>query len=196
MLDTCRLTFEFRVSASSPKIMTDSLLLEILRVKTGSSKSLSQNKEQKNLSSPVVLIIENHDDTRSLLKILVEGRGYSVAEATDGEQVLELFGDGELDLVLPDLILTETVLPGLDGLAFIKKFRTFKALAKVPVVFLSSRAEPALKSKALDLGGNDFLIKPIELNFLEQTLDKYLDKNQIKLKHYADGGSRFNGGVC
>lgn len=176
-------------------VMADSLLLEFFQGTADGSKALSQNDEQNALSSPVVLVIENHDDTRSMLKTLLEGRGCRVAEAVNGEQFLELFGDGKLDLFLPDLVLTETVLPGLDGLAFISKLRKFEALANVPVVFLSSRAEPSFKSKALELGGNDFLVKPIELKFLQQTLDKYLEKNQIRSGNCVYGSSDINRGI-
>lgn len=132
--------------------------------------------EKVTAATPLVLIIENHDDTRSLLKALLEGRGYLVVEATDGEQALRLFASDKPDLVLPNLVLMETVLPGQGGLEIMCELRAFDAFAAVPVVFLSSQAEPSLKLKALELGGNDFLVKPIELNFLEQTLDKYLDR--------------------
>jgi DNA-binding response OmpR family regulator len=132
--------------------------------------------EKQPVAAPLVLIIENHDDTRSMLKTWLEGLGYQVAEAVDGEQALRLFNNDKQDLVLPNLVLTETVLPGQDGLEVMCALRAYVAFVNVPIVFLSSRAEPSLKSKALELGGNDFLVKPIELDFLEKTLDKYLDR--------------------
>lgn len=146
-----------------------------------------QNSSQSSIASVCVLVIENHDDTRSLLKSLLELRGYQVMEAADGEQALGLFGDDKQDLILPNLILLKTVLPGLDGLTVMCELRTFKAFADVPVIFLSSRAELALISKAFELGGNDFLVKPIEINSLEQTLNKYLAGNLDEHEEILNG---------
>ena len=169
--------------------MTDSSLLIFFQKKGVRSDAPFHNDKQQPISSSVVLVIENHDDTRLLLKTIIERRGYLVAEATDGEQVLELFENDRLDLILPNLVLTETVLPGLDGLAVIGKLRMLEMLAKVPVVFLSSRAEQSFKAKASELGCSDFLTKPIELKFLEQTLDKYLERNHTRAQDQTDRSS-------
>ena len=156
---------------------------------------LLPNSRQRTSSPPIVLVIENHDDTRLMLKIFLETQGCRVAEAINGEQVLELFENDKPNLVLPNLVLTETVLPGLDGLAVVSKLRRFDAFADVPVIFLSSRVEQALKSKAFEIGGNDFLTKPIELKSLEQTLEKYLDKNKVKSGKCPDDNFSLNRGL-
>jgi two-component system, cell cycle response regulator DivK len=118
---------------------------------------------------PLVLVVEDHEDTRFLLTYLLERRGCRVASAEDGETAVRVAGQAH-----PDLILMDTGLPLMDGLAATRRIRNTHALARVPVVFLSGHAEAPFRAAALEAGGDDYLVKPFELAQLERVLERHL----------------------
>jgi DNA-binding response OmpR family regulator len=124
---------------------------------------------------PLVLVVEDHDDTRFMLICLLELRGCRVATAQDGETAVR-----EAELMRPDLILMDATLPVLDGLAATRRIRDTPALARVPIIFLSGHAEASFRAVALETGGNDFLVKPFALNQLELMLDSHLAQSRTE----------------
>jgi CheY-like chemotaxis protein len=118
---------------------------------------------------PLVLVVEDHDDTRFLLRYLMEIHGYCVIEAEDGEKAVRL-----AEAAHPDLILMDTSLPRLDGLMATRRIREIAALHDVPIVFLSGHAQPDFRAVALATGGNDYLLKPIKLSELEEVVERHL----------------------
>jgi DNA-binding response OmpR family regulator len=121
---------------------------------------------------PRVLVVEDHDDIRSMLRTMLELSGYGVLEAADGEQ-----GVSVAERERPGLILMDASLPRLDGLAATRRIRALAALEGVPVVFLSGHAQPDFRAAALSCGGDDFLIKPVAYAELTNVLEKYLGPN-------------------
>jgi CheY-like chemotaxis protein len=122
-----------------------------------------------NGSKPVVLIAEDHADTRSLLKLLLEMRGYSVIEAADGEDAVWAAEKNS-----PDLILMDITLPHLSGLDAARQIHRFEKLNRVPIVFMSGHAQKGYCDAAFSAGAADYLVKPINLNQLENIIDKHL----------------------
>jgi len=120
---------------------------------------------------PLVLVVEDHADTRFMLEYLLEMRGCRVAVAEDGEVAVRV-----AETEHPDLILMDTTLPLLDGLAATRLIRKSPALRCIPVVFLSGHAHPSFRAVALATGGNDFILKPFELDQLERVLERHLGK--------------------
>src|SRR5918911_65400 len=107
---------------------------------------------------PLVLVAEDHEDTRFLLRTLLEHRGLSVAEAADGEEALRL-----AECLRPGLVLMDGSLPRLDGFAVTRLMRESASLSDIPVVFLSGHAEPRFQLLAREAGCADYLVKPIDL---------------------------------
>jgi CheY-like chemotaxis protein len=118
---------------------------------------------------PLVLIVEDHPDTRELLKYLIESSGYRVLEAGDGEEAVRL-----AECLLPNLILMDTSLPHVDGLMATERIRKLKIARKVTIIFLSGHAQPEARAMALAAGGDDYFVKPINFEKLESALEKYL----------------------
>src|SRR3712207_2506401 len=87
---------------------------------------------------PLVLIADDDDDTRLLFRTVLEIRGYSVIEALDGEEAVRL-----AESARPDLILMDGSLPRLDGLNAKRRIRSFGRAGRVPIAFISGRAEAA-----------------------------------------------------
>jgi two-component system KDP operon response regulator KdpE len=101
---------------------------------------------------PSILLVEDDVQTRRALTTNLEGHGYGVRGAADGEEALVLW-----ELRRPDLILLDLGLPGIDGLGVLRRIRRD---ATTPVVVLSARGEERDKVEALDLGADDYLAKP------------------------------------
>lgn len=131
-----------------------------------------QSRRQATNDKPLVLVVEDHDDTRFMLTSLLEIRGYRVVVAEDGESAVRM-----AEQVRPDLILMDASLPHLDGLAATRRIRELAALHDVPIIFLSGHAQPSFRALALETGGNDYLTKPLELARLESVLERHLGKN-------------------
>lgn len=121
---------------------------------------------------PLVLVVEDHEDTRVLLKTMLEMRGYRVSLAEDGEEGVRLARSER-----PRIVIMDATLPRLDGLAATRRIRSDSALKCVPVVFLSGHAQPDFRAAALDAGGTDFLVKPIALEELASVLERHLRAN-------------------
>lgn len=119
-----------------------------------------------------VLVVEDHEDTRFMLKTMLEVRGgISVVEAEDGEMAIALSQSFH-----PDLILIDSNLPLLDGYEATRRIRELTAMREVPIVFLSGHAQPAAEARAFAAGCNDYLVKPFGLDKLGRMVDRHLSQ--------------------
>ena len=117
---------------------------------------------------PVVLVVEDHEDTRFMLRVLLEMHGLEVVEAADGEEAVRA-----AESVRPGLVLMDGSLPLLDGLAAARRIREAESLRDVPVVMLSGRAEPDFRASALASGCDSFLVKPFSAAQLDSVLERH-----------------------
>ena len=120
-------------------------------------------------SAPLVMVAEDHEDTRFLLRTILERRGLSVVEAGDGEEAVSL-----AERETPDLILMDGSLPRLDGIAATRRMRGLPSLSAVPIVFLSGHAGPQQRLAAREAGCDDYLVKPLDLKRLYHVLEDLL----------------------
>ena len=116
-----------------------------------------------------VLVAEDHEDTRVLLRTLLERRGLSVVEACDGFAAVEA-----AERERPDLILMDGGLPLLDGVTATRRLRGLPALSAVPIVFLSGHAGPQEQTAARDAGCDDYVVKPFDIARLDTVLTRHL----------------------
>lgn len=116
-----------------------------------------------------VLIVEDHEDTRFLLKYRLGMHGYVVIEAGNGEDAVRL-----AESERPDLILMDLSLPLLDGIGAARRIRSLAAPKRMPIVFLSGYDAPSVRTEALAAGGDGFLLKPFEINQFDRMLEKTL----------------------
>ena len=115
-----------------------------------------------------VLIVEDYDDARLFMKILLESYGYEVLEAENGAKALEC-----LETHAPDLVLMDISLPVVDGLTATRAIRQFEKDKKVPIIAITAFGKYHYQ-KAMDAGCNDLIDKPVDFDILEPILYQYL----------------------
>jgi len=102
-----------------------------------------------------ILVVEDHRDTRELLKYNLTSSGFDVAAVEDGQQGLE-----KAKTFHPNIILLDLMLPGIDGLEVCRKLKQEPSTAHVPVIMLTARGEEIDRIVGLELGADDYVVKP------------------------------------
>jgi two-component system cell cycle response regulator DivK len=124
---------------------------------------------------PVVMVVEDFEDNRFMMRRLLEMSGYRVLEAINGEEAVELAHRER-----PQLILMDLSLPQLDGLAATRRIRQYDSLRDVPIVAVSAHDTADFHADALAAGCNDYVTKPIDFDQLEALLQRLLPKNNTQ----------------
>jgi len=114
-----------------------------------------------------VLIADDHADTRLMLRTILEMHHFIVLEAADGETAVALTASER-----PDIVLMDFSLPVLDGLGALRLLKANKVTRDVPIIFLSGRAEPGPQLAVREAGGDDFLVKPVDLDKMLQLIER------------------------
>lgn len=120
---------------------------------------------------PTILVVEDFEDNRFMMRRLLEMSGYRVIEAINGEEAIEL-----ACREVPGLILMDLSLPQLDGLAATRRIRQHPQLRNVPIVAVSAHDTADFHADALAAGCNDYVTKPIDFDQLEALLARLLPK--------------------
>src|SRR5215207_3559663 len=136
---------------------------------TTSLSSLQKTTEPRHAPArPLVLVADDHEDTRLLFRTVLEVRGYGVIEAADGEETVRT-----AESARPDLILMDGNLPLLNGVDATRQIRNSDDIGHVPIVFISGHTGAAYLALAREAGCDEFLVKPFQLAQLEDVLEKY-----------------------
>ena len=117
---------------------------------------------------PLVLVVEDDEDAREVLQELLRDQ-YEVEAVGDGESAVKRAKE-----LLPDLVLLDLFLPGLDGFGALTGLRRDPKTAEVPVIFLSAQGDAETKSQGLSLGAADYLAKPFSAQELLARVDRTL----------------------
>ena len=118
-----------------------------------------------------VLLVEDTEDNRFMMRRLLEMSGYQVVEATNGEEAVKLAQSEN-----PQLILMDLSLPIIDGLAATRAIRKLDGFEEVPIVAVSAHATSDFQAEALAAGCNSYITKPIDFSELEGLLARLLGK--------------------
>ena len=119
-----------------------------------------------------ILIVEDRDNGRELLRSVLEKLGHVVIEASDGREAL-----GRIQEQIPDLILLDLRIPALNGFEVLKEMRNSALFSSVPVVALTAQAMSGDREKALAAGFNGYLTKPIALAQLRSEVERLLARS-------------------
>jgi DNA-binding NarL/FixJ family response regulator len=105
---------------------------------------------------PTILLIEDHAPMRENLTLMLEMEGFTVLSAAQGRHGVELAGHH-----LPDLILCDVMLPELDGYEVLQALRSNPRTATIPFIFLTAKGEKVDQRAGMNLGADDYLVKPV-----------------------------------
>ena len=124
---------------------------------------------KKKADPPTVLLVEDTEDNRFMMRRLLEMAGYRVVEAMNGEEAVKLARTES-----PNLILMDLSLPVIDGLAATRLIRKLPECGFVPIIAVSAHDTSDFQSVALEAGCNSYVTKPIDFNELEQLIGQLL----------------------
>lgn len=132
---------------------------------------------------PQLLVVDDNDDIRAYLSIILQGR-YNVAVAPDGEQGLAVARE-----TVPDLIISDVMMPVMDGLEFTKRIKSDIATSHIPVILLTARALSHHKVEGYESGADGYITKPFSPQVLLARVDNLL-RSRRQLKDLLLGGDR------
>ncbi|MGH7631481.1 MAG: ATPase, T2SS/T4P/T4SS family [Gemmatimonadales bacterium] len=119
----------------------------------------------------VVLLVDDEDALRRVMRDLLEREGYTVQEARDGVQALD-----QVDRHAPDIIVLDLNLPGLDGYGVLSQLRSRSATRDIPVIVLTAKGDEENEVRVFELGADDFLSKPFRARALPARLEAVLGR--------------------
>ena len=125
---------------------------------------------------PVVMLIEDNEDFRFYLKDNLREQ-YTILEAPDGKG-----GWDQVYKMVPDLIVSDIMMPGMDGMALCRKVKNDRRTAHIPVILLTANASEEQKLKGFETGANDFITKPFNFEILQSRIKNLLIQ-QTSLRH-------------
>ena len=118
-----------------------------------------------------VLLVDDEDQLRRVMRDLLERDGYAVTEARDGVEALD-----QIDRHAPDIIVLDLNLPGLDGYGVLSHLRSRPATASIPVVVLTAQGDEENEVRVFEMGADDFLSKPFRARALSARLQAVLGR--------------------
>ena len=131
-------------------------------------RNVEQTAHEHNEHTPLVLLVEDNSDLRAFLKVQL-GEFYRVELAEDGEEGLE-----KAIRLLPDLILTDVMMPKMDGIQMMDRLKNNIATSHIPIVLLSARFSVESQIEGLKYGADYYITKPFQNDFLLASVDNLI----------------------
>lgn len=107
-------------------------------------------------ANPSVLVVDDEPTARTMLRLILVRAGFEVLEAQDGAEALD-----EVERHVPDLMLLDIMMPGIDGFEVCRILRSQESTAHLPIIMLSARADAESVNRGLLLGATKYLTKPV-----------------------------------
>lgn len=123
-----------------------------------------------------IMVIDDEERNLRLIEAMLIPHGYEVFKANDGETGLKL-----VNKIAPDVILLDIMMPGLDGFEVTKRLKKSNETSRIPIIIVTALTEIEERVKALELGADDFLSKPVDKSELVARV-----KSLVKVKAYND----------
>ena len=120
---------------------------------------------------PIVLVVDDEEMTRKLLRLMLERDGFVIVEAEDGLEALDI-----IKHEMPDVIIMDVMMPNMDGFSACQALRSKPETAEIPIILLSARAQAEAIRAGLSAGANRYMTKPISKPELVQTIHDLLSE--------------------
>jgi DNA-binding response OmpR family regulator len=118
---------------------------------------------------PRVLVVDDTENVRELIRVNLELEGFEVHVACDGQEALDVVAD-----VAPDLITMDVMMPGLDGLSAAARLKGSAATASIPIVMVTARAQTTDRAAGRAVGVDAYVTKPFDPDELVRTVRELL----------------------
>ena len=128
---------------------------------------------------PRIVVIEDEKDIVDLVTYALRKEGFDVKSCTRGQEGLDLIRRGPADLAIVDIML-----PDLDGLEVCKRVRADENLRSLPVIFLTARSEEVDRVLGLEIGGDDYVVKPFSPRELVARIKAVLRRRERGEEHW------------
>ena len=125
-----------------------------------------------------VLVVDDEDMIRSVLRLTLVRAGYDVTEAESGEEALAKVQEDR-----PDLILLDVMMPGMDGFAVCEQLRRDPDTVDLPIIMLSARSDSQSRKESVRAGATKYLTKPLETNKLLAHVQEELEQTDGEALH-------------
>ncbi|HWN07768.1 MAG TPA: response regulator [Pyrinomonadaceae bacterium] len=126
---------------------------------------MSSELNNPNSAQRTILVVDDFDDTRLLLRTWLKRKGFRVIEAENGREAVETAKNQN-----PDFIIMDIEMPELDGLAATRQIRAMNQLAGVPIVAVSAYGADQYREQALDAGCDEYVSTPFDPDELEKLI--------------------------
>ena len=133
-------------------------------------------------SLPSLLIVEDNPDVRKYISMILENQ-YKIIEAKDGEEGLDKSFE-----CLPDLIITDIMMPKMDGFVMCYKLKTDSRTSHIPIIMLTAKATMQDKISGLEIGADDYIMKPFEAEELKARIKNLLEQRRRLHEHFRKYG--------
>lgn len=118
-----------------------------------------------------VMVVEDNEKNRKLMRVVLKAKGYNVIEAATGEEALNILRNQK-----PDIILMDIQLPGIDGITLIKQIKGTPTLKDTPIIAVTAYAMKGDEEKIMEAGCDAYVSKPINTQELPLIVEKYIKK--------------------
>lgn len=162
-----------------PKVNTRELVEKIDKITRNKllREKVVSLKDYRNLTSKTsprtILVIEDDETMRKALKRIFEEEGYKVLSAADGTQLSHLLDDSPIDLIILDIGL-----PWINGYELAKLLKEHKDLRQIPLIFLSAKTSEFDVRRGFEVGADDYIKKPFDVEQIRKTVDTLLKLNR------------------
>ncbi len=140
---------------------------------------MQENREAQEDLLPRILIVEDHDKLRNYLRDQLSAE-YRIMEAPNGAEALKI-----MHRVKPDLVITDWIMPVMDGEALIRTIRSNERLSTIPVILLTGKGDHSEHLKGLDMGADLVVPKPFSIQLLNSQVKRAVENNRSRIRQYA-----------
>ena len=142
--------------------------------------AVSLQLKETNGIKPIILLIEDNFEFRTFMKDSLENQ-YIVNEANDGIEGYEI-----VNKIIPDLIISDVMMPRMDGLELCRKLKSDIHTSHIPLILLTARTADEDKIQGLEIGADDYITKPFNMDLLFMRIENLMDKRRKIQKHFQN----------
>jgi DNA-binding response OmpR family regulator/two-component sensor histidine kinase len=152
----------------------DSKQKKELRGSDGDTRTVSDDDAEESSGNhpsqqrPIILIAEDNDDLRLYLKNNLQNK-YHICEAANGEIALK-----KILKIVPDLIVTDIMMPGLDGVELCRRVKNDRNVSHIPLILLTAKYSEQHQLEGIEAGADDYITKPFNIQILESKIDNFI----------------------